>query len=122
MFRIGDCIFTSLVVIYLGRVRRLQTTERDLSVAGVFTFVFAFDSAAVAISPLLKDGGGAPFLKDRYADVPVSREFVERGAWPLRDARDPVEEPISVLVFTMGSRVRTVLTNHHICCAHVDVM
>lgn len=71
---------------------------------------------------VLKDGAGVPPLRDRNADVLVSRELVGRGAWPLRGARDPVEEPISFLVFTLEARVRTVLTNHRRRFAHVDVM
>ncbi len=71
---------------------------------------------------VLKDGGRVPPLKDRNADILLSRELVGRGSLLLRGARDPAEEPIGFLVFTLEARVTAVSTNHRRRFAHVDVM
>lgn len=57
---------------------------------------------------MLKDGDRAPRLKDRNADILVSRELVGRGAWFFGGARDLAEEPIGVLVFTLEARFAVV--------------
>lgn len=58
-------------------------------------------------------------MKDRNADILVSkqrdtereRKLVGRGSLG-RAARDPAEEPIGFLVFTLEARVPTLSTNH----------
>lgn len=79
------------------------------------------NSIIIGYATVLKDGGGGPFLEVR-ADILVSRELV--GTWErlLRGTRDPLEEPIGVLVFTLEARVTTLLTNPRRRFAHVDVM
>lgn len=69
---------------------------------------------------VLKDGACAPLLRDRNADILVRRELVGRGS--CGDARDPAEEPIGFLVYTLEARVTAVLTNPRGRLAHVDVM
>lgn len=51
-----------------------------------------------------------------------SGEQTARGERLLRAARDPLEEPIGILVFALEARVRTVSTNRCRRFAHVDVM
>lgn len=86
-----------------------------------FTAVIASNSFITLDVTVLKDGGCAPLLKDRNADIPVSSEL-GRGSWLLKGTRDPVQEPIGFLVFTLEARVTTLLTNPRRCFAHVDVM
>lgn len=88
----------------------------------MFVLIIVNYSIVTLVFTVLKDGGCVSLLKDRNADILVSRELVGRGSWLLRGTRDPVEEPIGFLVFTLEARVGIVSTNLRRRFAHVDVM